>query len=235
MVRTLTDRAVLTISSVGVSYLQPSGRSGRRRFWALEDVSFEVFRGETLGIIGRNGVGKSTLLRLLAGIIAPDRGEIRNHGVSVSLLSLQAGFINYLTGRENVILSGMMLGLSRRSILARMDEIEEYADIGGFFDQPVKSYSAGMRARVGFSIAIHVGADVILLDEVLGVGDIDFRAKSSATIREMMNSERTVVLVSHLPGLIKEVCNRVIWIDKGRVVQVGEPGMVLEQYRNAYS
>jgi len=223
-------KVALRVENVGVSYHRRQGFFKKEAFWALEDVSFDVFHGETLGVIGRNGVGKSTLLRLLAGIIAPDKGEVINHGVSASLLSLQAGFLGHLTGRENVVLSGMMLGLSKQGVLACMDEIEAYADIGSHFDQPVHGYSSGMRARVGFSVAIHVDADVILLDEVLGVGDEDFRNKSSTTIREKIKSDKTVVLVSHQKGLIMDVCDRVVWIDKGSVASEGKPTAVLKKY-----
>jgi len=222
----------ISVKNVGVAYQRRAGFFRKEKFWALEDVSFDVFHGETLGVIGRNGVGKSTLLRLLAGIISPDRGKIINHGVNASLLSLQVGFIQHLTGRENAILGGMMLGLSKDEILKRMDEIEAYADIGIFFDQPVHGYSSGMRARVGFSVAIYADADVILLDEMLGVGDADFRAKSSTTIREKIKSNKTVVLVSHQKGLIMGVCDRVIWIDGGHLQAEGDATEVIDKYTN---
>jgi len=220
----------LCLEGAGVAYHRKKGFFRKEKFWALKDVSFEVFHGETLGVIGRNGVGKSTLLRLLAGIISPDKGKVVNTGVTVTLLSLQAGFLGHLTGRENAILSGMMLGLSKQEVLVCMDEIEAYADIGEHFDQPVRGYSSGMRARVGFSVATHVDTDVILLDEVLGVGDENFRVKSSATIRQKIKSDKTVVLVSHQNGLIKDVCDRVVWVDKGKVCAVGNTNAVLEKY-----
>lgn len=229
-----SKQLVLSVEHVGVAYHTKAGLFKKEAFWALKDVSFDVFHGETLGVIGRNGVGKSTLLRLLAGIVAPDKGKVVNHDVTVSLLSLQAGFLGHLTGRENVILSGMMLGLSKREVMARMDEIEAYADIGGHFDRPVQGYSSGMRARVGFSVAIYVDADVILLDEVLGVGDIDFRSKSSATIKEKMKSDKTVVLVSHNPGLMKQLCDRAIWIEGGCVRAQGAVEEVTTQYENSF-
>jgi lipopolysaccharide transport system ATP-binding protein len=162
----------ISVEKIGVAYRRKSGFFRQEKFWALNDVSFNVYHGETLGIVGRNGAGKSSLLRVLAGIINPDRGKIVNHGVTASLLSLQVGFVNHLTGRENAILSGMMLGLQKKEVISLMYDIHEYSDIGDFFDQPVKSYSSGMRSRLGFSIAIHVNPYVILLDEVLGVGDI---------------------------------------------------------------
>jgi len=222
----------ISVKNIGVAYQRRAGFFRKEKFWALEDVSFDVFHGETLGVIGRNGVGKSTLLRLLAGIISPDRGQMINHGVNASLLSLQVGFIQHLTGRENAVLGGMMLGLSKDEILKRMDEIEAYADIGIFFDQPVHGYSSGMRARVGFSVAIYADADVILLDEVLGVGDADFRKKSALTMREKIKSNKTVVLVSHDIRLISNVCDRVIWIRNGYAESVMDVDEIAESYLN---
>ncbi|MFW5450521.1 MAG: ABC transporter ATP-binding protein [Methylophagaceae bacterium] len=220
----------ISVRNVGVAYRQKAGMFRSKKYWALKDISFDLFHGETLGIIGRNGVGKSTLLRLLTGIISPDKGSFINHGVTASLLSLQLGFVPYLTGRENVILSGMMLGLSKSQILNKMDEIQIYADVGVFFDQPVQVYSSGMRSRVGFSIAIYTDADVILLDEVLGVGDTDFRKKSAKTMRDMIKSNKTIVLVSHSMKLIQEICDRVIFIDDGTSLETGNPSYIIEKY-----
>jgi len=147
-------------------------------------------------------------------------------------LSLQVGFIQHLTGRENAVLGGMMLGLSKDEILKRMDEIRSYADIGDFFDQPVHGYSSGMRARLGFSVATYANPDVILLDEVLGVGDADFRKKSALTMREKIKSNKTVVLVSHHMGLIAEICDRVVWLDDHGIKMVGKTKEVLNAFRN---
>lgn len=221
----------LSLRSVGVAYKRRAGLFRRERYWALRDVSFDVYNGETLGVIGRNGAGKSTLLRVLAGIIAPDKGEVMNYAGCASLLALQVGFLNHLTGRENAILGGMMLGLSKQEVKSRMEDIRSYADIGDFFDQPVARYSTGMRARLGFSVAIHANPDVILLDEVLGVGDKDFREKSSRSMREKIKSNQTVVLVSHQIGLIAQVCDRVVWIESGHVKLEGRPEYVLDNYK----
>ncbi|RME60647.1 ABC transporter ATP-binding protein [Candidatus Parcubacteria bacterium] len=190
------------------------------RHEVLADVSFDVMRGETLGVIGHNGVGKSTLLRVLAGIIAPDEGMVINHGVSVSLLSLQAGFLPNLTGRENAILGGMLLGQSKEAMLARLDDIREYSGIGDAFDQPTGTYSNGMKTRLGFAVAIFADADVILLDEVLGVGDFEFRQKSSKTMREIIASDKTVVLVSHDMNLVQQVCDRVVRVERKKVREI---------------
>jgi len=228
-----TGDVIISVERAGVAYWQKAGCFCKKRYWALRDISFELHRGETLGIIGKNGVGKSTLMRLLAGIIATDRGRLRCHNASVSLLSLQAGFVPQLTGRENAVLNGMMLGIGKKEILSRMPEIEAYADIGAFFDQPVYAYSMGMKARVGFSIAIHARPDVILLDEVLGVGDADFRKKSAQSMRDRIDSHQTVVLVSHQMGLIGSVCDRVVWIEEGCVRDVGETQAVLADYKKS--
>jgi len=220
----------ISVKNIGVAYQRRAGFFRKEKFWALEDVSFDVFHGETLGVIGRNGVGKSTLLRLLAGIISPDRGQMINHGVNASLLSLQVGFIQHLTGRENAILGGMMLGLSKDEILKRMDEIRSYADIGDFFDQPVHGYSLGMRARLGFSVAVYIDPEVVLLDEALGVGDELFREKSSKTIIDLVQSDKSVILVSHQPAMHRKLCDRLVWIENGEVLGVGDVDLILNDY-----
>lgn len=227
------NQLAMRVESIGVAYRRKKGLFRQEKFWAIDDVSFNVYHGETLGIIGRNGAGKSSLLRVLAGIANPDKGHITNYGVTASLLSLQVGFVNHLTGRENAILSGMMLGLSKSEVVNRIDDIREYSDIGDFFDQPVNSYSSGMRARLGFSVAIHVDPDVILLDEVLGVGDIEFRQKSSDTIKSIIKSDKTVVLVSHNGAEIKKLCDRVVWIDNMKTKMEGEPGEVVSCYEES--
>ena len=221
----------ISIENIAVAYQRRAGFFRKEKFWALKDVSFDVYHGETLGIIGRNGVGKSTLLRLLAGIMSPDKGRVVNHGVSATMLSLQVGFVQHLTGRENAILSGMMLGLSRDAIVAQMDNIRGYADIGEFFNQPVHGYSSGMQARLGFSVAIHADPDVVLLDEVLGVGDALFREKSSNAIKDLVRSEKSVILVSHQPAMHRQMCDRLVWIEGGVVQDAGEVKTVLDKYQ----
>jgi len=230
IVKSEKRRPVLVLKDVGVAYRRRKGFLRSERFWALKDISFTLYHGETLGVIGRNGVGKSTLLRLLSGIIEPSCGRMQCFSTRPTLLSLQAGFSNHLTGRENVILSGMFLGLTKKEVLGKMESIREYADIGEFFEQPVQEYSSGMRARLGFAIAIHCDPEVILIDEVLGVGDIDFREKSSTTMRKLIARNKSVVLVSHQLSLVQEVCRRVIWIADGGVRMEGEPEEVIEQY-----
>jgi len=190
-----------------------------------------MYRGQTLGIIGRNGSGKSTLLRTLAGILSPDKGTIENFGVSVSLMSLQLGFTDTLNGWDNAVMSGLILGMTRRQITRHLDEIAEFSDLGDFMDQPLGTYSSGMKVRLGFSVALFLDADVLLLDEVLSVGDAQFREKSATALRDIMASDRTVVIVSHNPSTIEQLCDRAIWIEKGATRMEGEVKRVLESYQ----
>jgi len=158
----------MLLENVGVYYWRQAGLFGRERFWALEKISLDLKHGETLGVIGRNGVGKSTLLKLMAGIISPDRGKITTGVRKVSLLALQAGFSPHLTGRENAILNGMLLGMRRAEVQSRMDDIVSFAELDDFMDQPIKTYSAGMKTRLGFAIAFQANPDLLLIDEVIG-------------------------------------------------------------------
>jgi lipopolysaccharide transport system ATP-binding protein len=222
--------AVISLRNVGVTY-----RIRKRMFRtlgleALRDVSFDLRRGETLGLIGRNGAGKSTLLRVIGGLIQPDRGEVVNRGASVSLLSLNLGFDPNLNGVDNVILSALLLGIGKREALGRLDEIIEFSELGTFIREPVRTYSSGMRARLGFSIAITLSPDVLLIDEVLGVGDIHFRKKSNAALRSKIGSEQTVVLVSHSSEQIKALCDRVVWVENGVTYRVGDAGEIMAEY-----
>lgn len=226
---------VLSLEHVGVAY--PRGRGIRHRglYWALKDVSLSLCHGETLGVVGRNGVGKTTLLKVIAGIIDPDRGVIRNAGVRASMLSLQVGFVPQLTGRENAVLSGMLLGAPREQIEAAMDEIAAFAELEAFMDEPVSSYSAGMKARLGFAVAMQADPDILLIDEVLGVGDAPFRRKSAQAIRERIRSDRTVILVSHNIQMMRKLCDRVVWIEGGVSRMQGEVDEVLKAYEEGVS
>jgi ABC-type polysaccharide/polyol phosphate transport system ATPase subunit len=202
-------------------------RSSGRDFWALRDVSFRLVHGESLAVIGPNGAGKSTLLQVLAGIIAPSAGEVQVRGKVSSLLTLGAGFDQDLSGRDNIRLAGAFLGIEQEEMSLRMGGIIEYADIGQFIDAPIKTYSAGMRARLGFSIATFVDPDVLLLDEVLATGDEAFRAKSKARILEIAAAAKAVVLVTHDMGWVTEYCNRAMLLEKGMVVAEGDPATVV--------
>ncbi|MCB1757442.1 MAG: ABC transporter ATP-binding protein [Gammaproteobacteria bacterium] len=221
--------SVITLDNVSVSYKRRRiFRSGGNAKRVLHDISLEVRQGECLGILGRNGAGKSSLLRVLAGIVEPDSGTIVHHG-KASLLTLQAGFIESLSGMENIILGGMMLGASRRFIKQKIDAIIEFSELAEDIQEPLYTYSSGMRARLGFSVAYHVDPEIILIDEVLGVGDADFRKKSSAAMKDKINSNRTIVLVSHNAATIRENCNRAIFIQDGRVALEGVPEEVLRE------
>jgi lipopolysaccharide transport system ATP-binding protein len=220
---------IVSLRNVGVYYKRKRGIFGEP-FWALKDVSFDLYQGETLGIIGRNGVGKSTLLRLLAGIIKPNQGTYINRGYQASLLSLQLGFTYYLTGRENAFLSGMLMGLRRKDIQARMDNIIEFSGLGEFIDQPIATYSSGMIARLGFSVAFQVDPDILLIDEILSVGDAEFSQKSAQAMQERMRSHKTVVFVSHNAVLIHQLCHRAVWIEEGKSRAEGDTMSVLNEY-----
>jgi lipopolysaccharide transport system ATP-binding protein len=222
------------LRGVGVCYPAPRRRLCRvgTPFWALSELSCDVRRGEVLGVIGRNGTGKSTLLRLLAGILAPDRGSLVSTGASASLLSLKVGFAPHLTGRENVFLSGLLLGLSRAEIRARMDAIVDFAELRDWIDRPLASYSSGMAARLGFATAFQIDPEVLLIDEVLGVGDAAFTAKSGALLRERLRAGKTAVLVSHNLAAVRELCDRVLWLEGGLARAEGKTDTVLAEYES---
>jgi lipopolysaccharide transport system ATP-binding protein len=223
---------LLSLKNVGIKYRLKRKIDGQREFWALRDVSLELKQGETLGILGSNGAGKSTLMKILAGIIAPDRGEFwRDPRYTVTLLTLGVGFESSLTGRENSILSGMLLGLHRRTVMKRLDRIRDFSELGDFFEQPVYTYSSGMISRLGFAVAMQADPDILLLDEVLSVGDQSFQQKSFAALEERMRSGRTVVLISHDMESIARICQRAVWVDHGVTRCEG----TVEQVRAAYS
>lgn len=225
----MSEEVLVELENVGVAF-DKQRRVGGDRFWALEDVSLTLRRGERLGVIGRNGAGKSTLLRVIAGILAPDRGRVRRAPVSCQLLSLQLGFVPHLSGRDNAVLSGLMLGLRRREIVARLPGIKAFCELGDFFEQPIASYSSGMVMRLAFSVAIQIEPDVLLIDEVLAVGDAEFQQKSGEALRQRMGEGHTVVLVSHQERQISTLCDRVLWVEHGKSVLEGERDTVFEAY-----
>lgn len=201
------------------------------QFWALRDVTFRLVHGESLAVIGPNGAGKSTLLQVLAGIIRPSEGSVDVRGHVSGLLTLGAGFDVELTGRENILLAGAFLGLDDAVTRELSPGIVEYADLGQFIDAPLKTYSSGMRARLGFAIATSVDPDILLLDEVLATGDSTFRAKSKARVLELVRDSKAVVLVTHDMAWVKEYCNRALLLERGRVVIEGTPDEVVETHR----
>jgi lipopolysaccharide transport system ATP-binding protein len=212
----LADDVLLRCEDVGICYRKPYklGRShsrSDREFWPFRDLNLELKRGETLGVVGRNGAGKSTLLRLLAGVTHPDAGRlVKRPKLNIQLLSVNLGFERILSGRENAVMAGMLLGKTRSEMVERVEAIKEFSELGDFFEQPVYTYSSGMVARLGFSVAIKVMPDVLLLDELLAVGDVNFRKKSRMATEQMIQSGRTVVIVLHNRALIDEISNRVI-------------------------
>lgn len=224
-------KPVITLQDVAVRYKR-SGNVFRKKSYldALKSVTMDIYPGETLGILGRNGSGKSTLLRIISGVIQPDHGRITNHGASVSLLALQAGFDPNLNGSDNAILSGILQGYSRREVEERLNEIHEYSELEDFFFEPVRTYSTGMRARLGFSITTIISPDVLLIDEVLGVGDQHFRQKAERTMVAKIQSQQTVVLVSHSHHQITRLCDRAVLIDEGISYASGDPYKILGIY-----
>ena len=200
-----------------------------QQHWVLRDISFEVRRGESLGIIGRNGAGKTTLLQMICGITMPTYGEVKTVGRIAPILALGAGFDMELTGGENAMIGGAILGLKRSEIAARLDKIEAFADIGDFFDQPMKMYSSGMQSRLAFSICTQVNADILIVDEALAVGDIAFAQKCLDFIRDFAK-RGTILMVSHSPGSLEAFCDRLIWIEDGLIREEGDPRRVLAQY-----
>lgn len=226
------EETVLSVKNVGVTYRRRTGFLKRNSFQALKDVSFDLHKGESLGVIGSNGAGKSTLLRVLNGIIRPDRGQIYNTGHSTALLSLSLGFDPNLSGRDNAIVSGLLLGFRRREVEEKLHEIVEFSELGEFIDYPLHTYSSGMKARLGFSVAFTMEPDILLIDEVLGVGDADFQRKSRAEMERKIASEKTIVLVSHSTATIRKLCNRAVWIDHGESRIEGEMSEVVREYED---
>lgn len=208
---------------------KPKGRV--EHFEALHGVSFTIDKGEIVGLVGRNGSGKSTLLRVLAGIFEPDRGIVDLHGHTVSLLALGVGFQTQLSGRENIYLSGLLLGFSKQEIDAQIQEIIDFSELGKFIEKPVRTYSSGMQSKLGFAITAILKTDIILVDEVLSVGDAHFKKKSFAKMQELISEKaRTVVIVSHNSSTIRNTCERVIWLHDGDIKMMGKTGIVMDLY-----
>ncbi len=202
-------------------------------FWALKDISFTVEQGQTVGVIGRNGAGKSTLLKVLSKILKPDQGTVHIEGRVVGLIELGAGFHPELTGRENILVNGVILGLSKLQIKERIHEIIAFADIGSFIDEPVYTYSSGMYARLGFAVAAHVDPEILLVDEVLSVGDAVFARKCHAKLDALKAKGTSILLVSHDLHTVRTWCDKAVWIDQGNVVQQGPAEEVVRAYELA--
>lgn len=202
----------------------------KEKFWALKDVNFDVNQGDVVGIIGRNGSGKSTLLKVLSRIVEPTKGEIRMRGNVASLLEVGTGFHPELTGRENIFFNGAILGMSQKEIKAKFDEIVEFSEVEKFLDTPVKFYSSGMYVRLAFSVAAHLDPDILIVDEVLAVGDAAFQKKCLGKMKDVSSQGRTVLFVSHSMASIKALCNKGVWLDRGVIKEVGDINEVCESY-----
>lgn len=205
------------------------------KFCALKEINIKIYQGETVGIIGRNGAGKSTLLGLIAGIIIPSSGEIKINGKVVGLLELSAGFHPDLSGYENIILNGILFGLTRQEVLDKVEQIIDFSELGSFIEQPIRTYSSGMLARLGFSVAINIPTDILLIDEVLAVGDIEFQKKCYDKIQNIKSQNKTIIFVSHDVDSVAKLCSRVILLDQGKVIKDGEPSEVIGFYKNNFS
>ena len=227
----MNSNVAMQLEGVSLTHRTREGFFRFSKVSALRDVSFDLRHGETLGVIGRNGSGKTTLLRVLGGVFVPDQGRIISDVRSVALMTLTLGFDPALTGRSNALFGGMLLGFSREQVLEHMEEIQEFSGLGGAFDAPVKSYSKGMSARLSFSVAIKMSPDVLLLDEVLSVGDESFRQKAYQAMRNKIQSDQTTVLVSHSASEIERLCDRAILLEAGEVLAEGSPAQVLTEYR----
>lgn len=235
------DNIAITVKNLHITYRGLKKTSIRaswkhlgdkvEKFHALKGVSFEVEEGKILGIIGKNGSGKSTMLRAIAGIFSPDKGKIDLHNHTISLLSIGVGFNKKLTGRENIYLSGMLLGFSEEQIAEKEKEIIEFADIGNFIYKPVKTYSSGMYSKLAFAITAILETDIMLIDEVLSVGDARFKEKSYNKMKELISDDhRTVIIVSHSLGTIRELCDQVLWLNDGEVIEIGQAEEILPKY-----
>ncbi len=202
-------------------------------FWALRDISFEVKKGEVIGLIGSNGAGKSTLLKIVSGVMKPTNGKVKVSGVISPMIELGAGFDMELTARENIFLNGAILGYSKQFLESKFDEIVEFSELKDFLDVPVKNFSSGMTAKLAFSIATIVDPEILIVDEILSVGDIKFQEKSKNKMLEMIKGGTTVLYVSHSLDSIRQLCDRVVWIEHGKMVKVGKTDEICDEYYKA--
>lgn len=224
---------LISLRKAGITYKTSTGLFSSSYFIALQDINLDIMAGETLGVMGANGSGKSTLLRLLARIYQPDSGTVHYRTDNVSLLSIALGFNGELSGRDNAVLSSMLLGASYKEAMDNIDKVIEFAELESFADHRLKTYSSGMRSRLGFSVALQMHTDVILIDEALAVGDAHFREKSENAIAEKISSEQTVVLVSHSAEQIVKLCDRAIWLKDSYLMATGEPAKIADEYRRS--
>lgn len=219
-----------SIKEAFISFFDRKRRKPKSEFWALKDVSFNVNKGEVIGLIGSNGAGKSTLLKVVSGVMKPTKGKVIVNGVISPMIELGAGFDAELTARENIYLNGSILGYSKEFLDEKFDEIVEFSELRDFLDAPVRNFSSGMVAKLAFSIATIVNPEILIVDEILSVGDIKFQEKSKNKMMEMIKGGTTVLYVSHDLDSILKLCNRVVWLEHGQVVKVGETKEICEEY-----
>lgn len=225
----MVDEKIDTLKELFIKQIQRN-KSKKFKFKALKDISFTIYKGEKVGIIGYNGAGKSTLLNVITGIYPPDKGYVKTNGNISPLLSLGAGFDFNYSGRKNIILNGAILGYDKQYLEQRIDDIIEFTELGEFIDVPIKNYSSGMLAKLGFSIATAVNPDILIIDEILGVGDVNFQKKSRDKIKSLIDGGTTVLIVSHSIPFIRTLCDKAIWIDNGKVREIGEVNQVCDHY-----
>lgn len=225
-----------SIKQAFVNLLSPKQRKKKKKkeyFWALKDISFKVKKGEVVGLIGSNGAGKSTLLKVVSGVMKPASGKVKVNGAISPMIELGAGFDLELTARENIFLNGAILGYSKEFIESKFDEIVEFSELKDFLDVPVKNFSSGMTAKLAFSIATIVDPEILIVDEILSVGDIKFQEKSKNKMMEMIKGGTTVLYVSHSLQSIKELCDKVVWIEHGKMIKMGEAKKICDEYYEA--
>lgn len=203
----------------------------KEEFWALKNINLEIKQGQKVGIIGPNGAGKSTLLKIITGITTPTKGIVHTQGNLASLIELSAGFHPDLTGMENIYINGLLIGMSKSQIDKNLKKIIDFSGVGKFIDTPLNTYSSGMKARLGFSIAIHSDPDILIIDEVISAGDEDFRKKSFSKIKEIFQKNKTVIYVSHALPIIKKLCPKTLWLEKGKIKMFGPSKKVIKKYQ----
>lgn len=226
----LSDDKILSLKEFVARKIR--GKINYSEFWALKDISFDVERGEVVGIIGRNGSGKSTLLKIISGILKPSKGTMEANGTIAPMLELGSGFDGDLTGKENVFLNGAILGYDKKFLTEKYDEIVEFSGLGDFINVPVRNYSSGMTARLAFSIATLVNPDILIVDEILSVGDAPFQLKCQERMKQMMSGGTTVLIVSHSLAQIQDLCTKVVWLHEGNIKMIGSTDEVCTAYAN---
>lgn len=232
----LVNNERLCVQDLSYSYVSRKGLGKGGRYEAFNNITFTLSKGERLGVIGKNGCGKSSLLKVLAGIVNPSSGSIScAPGMSRSLLSLGLGFDGRLSGRDNVLLSAMLQGVDKSRALSFLNEVQDFSELGAFFDKPVHMYSSGMRARLGFSASLIKDVDILLIDEVLSVGDEGFKKKAQSALLDKMKADMVVVFVSHAMHQVEKICDTVLWLEGGKVKQYGEAKGIIDAYKKSFS